>query len=394
MNASTNHVARIVNAKVFDGGDFIDADVVIEGGMIAAVKSDKTSSDDETTGIVLDGSGKYLIPGLIDVHFHGAVGSDFCDGTKEAFDNIARYEASSGVTTICPATMTYSHEILSNIMKAAKEYHATFFEGNTDRASFAGINMEGPFISPNKVGAQNPEYVRCPDYDEFVELQELSGNLIKIVDIAAEEDNAIEFTKRVSKTDCVVSLAHTTASYDQALALFNAGATHVTHLFNAMPGINHRNPGPIIAAAESPQVSCELICDGIHLHPAIVRFAFELFGSDRIVLISDSMRATGMDDGTYDLGGQNVNKEGRRATLADGTIAGSVSNVYDCMRWSVQEAGVPLAEAVKCATINPAKSIGIFDEVGSIEAAKKADLLLVDQDLNLDKVIIGGQVLQ
>lgn len=342
-------------------------------------------------GQVIDASGCVAIPGLTDIHFHGCMGYDFCDGTREAIDAMAVYEASVGVTNIVPASMTLSEEELLGICKAAKAYKE---EGIQDKkAHFWGINMEGPFVSTAKKGAQNGAYIHKPDLEMFDRLQRASGNCVKLLDIAPEEEGAMELIEQ-RHDQVVISLAHTCADYDIAREAFRRGADHVTHLYNAMNPYTHRAPGLIGAAADEEKVQVELICDGVHIHPAAVRTTFKMFGDDRIILISDSMRATGLEDGDYTLGGQDVKVTGNLATLKDGTIAGSVTNLIDCMRTAVLKMGIPLESAVKCAAVNPAKCVGIYDSCGSITPGKYADVILLDQgDLSLRQVICRGQSL-
>lgn len=342
-------------------------------------------------GQVIDASGCVAIPGLTDIHFHGCMGYDFCDGTREAIDAMAVYEASVGVTNIVPASMTLSEEELLGICKAAKAYKE---EGIQDKkAHFWGINMEGPFVSTAKKGAQNGAYIHKPDLEMFDRLQRASGNCVKLLDIAPEEEGAMELIDQ-RHDQVVISLAHTCADYDIAREAFRRGADHVTHLYNAMNPYTHRAPGLIGAAADEEKVQVELICDGVHIHPAAVRTTFKIFGDDRIILISDSMRATGLEDGDYTLGGQDVKVTGNLATLKDGTIAGSVTNLIDCMRTAVLKMGIPLESAVKCAAVNPAKCVGIYDSCGSITPGKYADVILLDQgDLSLRQVICRGQSL-
>lgn len=376
----------IKNASVYtENGFFQPMDIYIDGDRFVEQKEQVHDRQ------VIDASGCYAIPGLTDIHFHGCMGYDFCDGTREAIDTMAAYEASVGVTNIVPATMTLSEETLCGICQTAKAYKE---EGIQERkARFHGINMEGPFVSQTKKGAQNGAYIRKPDMAMFDRLNDASGNCVKLLAIAPEEEGAMEFIeKRHEQT--VISLAHTCADYDTAMRAFEKGACHVTHLYNAMNPYTHRAPGLIGAAADTAKAEVELICDGVHIHPAAVRTTFKIFGDERIILISDSMRATGLEDGDYTLGGQDVKVTGNLAALSDGTIAGSVTNLLDCMRTAVLSMGIPLESAVKCAAVNPAKSVGIYAEHGSISVGKKADIVLLKKDgLNLQQVILDGQIL-
>ena len=372
----------IKNAMVYTPQHvFAKGDIVIRGGRI--VFGAAPQLDEE----IIDAEGLYALPGLLDLHFHGAVGHDFCDACEEAIQALADFEASKGVLAICPATMTYSEEILGGIMDAAAAHK------NGRGADLVGINMEGPFISPDKIGAQNPKYLHKADVDMFRRLQERAGGLIKLVDMAPEEDGALDFIARC-RGEVRISIAHTCTSYETAKKAFAAGASHMTHLYNAMPGITHREPGPIIAALED-HAEVELITDGVHIHPAMVRFTFNTFGADRVVLIADSMMACGLPDGQYSLGGQAVTVKGPRATLTEhpGVIAGSATCLYDCMRRAVLDMGVPLESAVRAASENPARSIGVDSDYGSLAAGRYGNVILADRELNIQKVIQKGQVI-
>ncbi len=366
----------IKNAKVFtEEGTFQEQDIWIENDLFAV-----NGSSNE----VLDAKGLYAVPGLTDIHFHGCVGYDFCDGTVEAISAMADYEAKNGITTICPATMTMSEETLLQIAHAAATYK------NEAGSTLVGINMEGPFISKEKKGAQNEAYIMAPSVELYYKLQDVSGYMFKLVSIAPEIKGASEFIKEV-KDEVVISIAHTTADYECAKNALDMGASHVTHLYNAMPTYNHRNPGVVGAASDSDTCTVELICDGIHIHPAVVKNTFRIFGSDRVVLISDSMMATGMEDGKYSLGGQSVTVTGKTALLNDGTLAGSASNLMDCVRVCVKEMGISLEQAIKSAAVNPAKAIGIYNQYGSITPGKVANLVLLDEELRVREVFLKGK---
>lgn len=371
---------RITGARVFTPeGAFEQRDICMDGGLFVA----------EAGGETVDASGLMAIPGLVDVHFHGCMGQDFCNGTEEAIRTLASYEASQGVLGICPATMTYPEEKLDTIADAAAAWVAA--GAHPGCADLVGINMEGPFISPNKVGAQNPAYVQAPDAAMFRRVQERSGGLFKLVTLAPEVDGALEFVEEL-KDEVAVSVGHTCATYDEAAAAFARGAREVTHLWNAQPPLHHRDPGVIGAAADYDHVRVELICDGVHIHPAAIRATFKLFAG-RVVMIADSMEATGLDDGEYALGGQKVFVHGNLATLESGTIAGSATNLFDCLRFAVLKARIPLSEAIMASTLTPARAIGVDDRYGSIECGKVANVVLVDDELNIHGIYLRGEEL-
>lgn len=340
---------------------------------------------------ILDAEGLYAVPGLVDIHFHGAMGYDFSTASEDGLREIAAYEAENGVLAICPATMSYSEEILESIIDRTRNFAA---KENPDCADLAGINMEGPFINPQMKGAQNPEYIRNPDIAMFRRLQKRSGGLIKLIDIAPEMAGGLDFIRECSR-ETGICLAHTNADYDTAVRAFDMGARQLTHLYNAMPGIHHRQPGPVIAGLEKG-AAAELIADGVHIHPAMVRFTFQIFGDDRVILISDSMEATGCPDGNYSLGGQEVRVSGKRAVLARHTdiVAGSVTNLFECMKNAVFKMNVPFEQAVRAAAENPAKSVGIDKDYGSLVTGRYANILLLNRKLELISVIKKGRILR
>lgn len=381
----------IKNVNIYtEDKTFAKGAVEIENGCFSRVS---LHDEDEVNagGEIIDGEGAYAIPGLIDIHFHGCMGYDFCDGTKEAIREIAKYEASVGVTGISPATMTLPVEELIRVLETAAGYKETEEKEHALGADLLGINMEGPFISIEKKGAQDERNIISCDADICQKFLDASKGLVKFIGIAPERNKDFSSFIRQMKDKVNISLAHTNADYDTAKAAFDAGADHAVHLYNAMPAFSHRMPGVVGAVSDSPHVNAELICDGVHIHPAVVRATFKMMGADRMILISDSMRATGMQNGRYLLGGLEVDVAGNRATLvSNGALAGSATNLMDCMRTAVQKMGLPLETAVACATMNPAKALGVYKDYGSITAGKKADLVLLDQELKIKAVIKDG----
>ena len=370
---------RITGAQVFDPEQgFVSRDLCVEHGTITG----------EAEGTI-SAQGCWVIPGLTDLHFHGCRGEDFSDATPEGLQVMADYELSRGITQICPAGMTLGEEQLIRICQNAAAHRARGAGG----AGLVGINLGGPFLSYPKEGAQNAAFLHAPDVAMLHRLQTAAQGLVKLVTLAPEEPGALEFIRGAQAENITVSLGHTTADYDTAAAAYRAGARQATHLFNAMPPFTHREPGVVGAAFDCSQARAELISDGVHIHPAVVRAVFQLFGRDRVILVSDSLRATGMPDGRYPFGGQTIEVKGNRATMADdpNTLAGSVSDLMSCMCTAVSF-GIPLADAVMAAAVNPAKALGIYDRVGSLDIGKEANAAVLNEDLSLRAVLFHGQV--
>lgn len=364
----------IKGGKVFqEDGSFLEQAIYINDHRLV----DKAEYQDD--GEVIDAEGLLVLPGLVDIHSHGAAGEDFSDGNPEGLKKILQYEKRCGITSYCPTSMTFPKERLRQIFASIKGAQTE------DGATVVGINMEGPFLDPAKKGAHVEKWIAAPDVAFVRELNQDADGLVRLVTLAPNMDGAKEFIKEMHEEVCI-SLGHTAADYDCASRAMKLGAHHVTHLYNAMQPFGHRAPGLIGAAMDDPECMVELICDGYHIHPSAIRAAFRMFGPERVILISDSMRATGMENGTYELGGQEVTVKDRKAVLKDGTLAGSATNLYGCMCKAI-EFGIPLEQAIMAATANPARSIGIFDRVGSIRIGKQADLLLVSENLELKRVI-------
>lgn len=371
------------NARIFCG-DFrfhTGAFEVIDG-KFGAVCPENVPAD------AIDLQGATVIPGLVEVHSHGAAGYDFSDGDYEGLKAMAAYYASVGVTSFAPASMTLPYDVLETAFVNARRLADAQPAGHS---VLRGIQMEGPYFSYKKRGAQNADYLKEPDFEGFAKLQEACGGLVRIVDVAPELPGAAEFVAKASKL-CTVSVAHTDSDYDHAKAAFDAGATHLTHLYNAMPAIHHRNPGVIPAAVENPGVRAEIICDGQHIHPSSVRLAFSMFGGERMILVSDSGRCAGKEEGyRFDLGGQMAEIRGGVAKLVGtDTIACSAANLWQCLtnvlRWGILE-----EDAVRAATYNPACSIGAQNVVGSIETGKQADFLVCTPDYSACRVFLAGK---
>ena len=370
------------NARIFcDDFQFHYGAFAVKDGVFGAILPENVPED------AIDLAGATVIPGLVEVHSHGAAGADFSDGDYEGLKAMAAYYAACGVTSFAPASMTLPYDVLSVAFGNAKRLVEEKIPG---LAVLRGIQMEGPYFSYKKRGAQNADYLKDPDFEGFKALYDGCGGLIRIVDVAAELPGAADFTEKASKL-CTVSVAHTDSDYEHAKAVFDAGARHLTHLYNAMPPIHHRTPGVIPAASENEAVQAEIICDGHHIHPASVRLAFAMF-PDRMVLVSDSGRCAGQEEGyQFDLGGQMAEIRGGVAKLVGtDTIACSAANLWQCLQnvlsWNIRE-----EEAIRAATYNPAKAIGAEGLVGSITEGKVADFIICSPDYTQKRVFLAGK---
>ena len=370
------------NARIFTGDfKFHTGAFEVKDGRFGKILPENVPED------AVDLGGATVIPGLIEVHSHGNSGYDFSDGSYEGLCEMAKFYLSCGVTSFAPASMTLPYDVLAKAFATAKKLREEAPEGC---AILRGIHMEGPYFSYKKRGAQNADYLKNPDFEGFKKLYEDCGGLVRIADVAPELPGAIDFVKQ-AKELCTVSIAHTDCTYDDAKAAIDAGVTHLTHLYNAMPGIHHRNPGVIPAGAENENVRAEIICDGLHIHPASVRLAFTIFGGERMIIVSDSGRCAGQPDGTrFDIGGQFATVIDGVAKLDDGTIACSASNMWACLH-NVVSWNIPEEDAVRAATYNPACAIGVQDEVGSIETGKIADFVVCDSTYTGKRVFLAGK---
>ena len=348
------------NAKLF--GETVDIEVS-DGKITFIGKSDMAG---------IDLGGNDVFPGLVDIHSHGCVGSDTMDGDR--LGEMSLYEAKNGVTSWYPTTVTMDEETIKRAVNVPI--------GKTDGANILGFHLEGPYVSKKYKGAQNEEFIREPDICEFKRFDN-----IKVVTIAPEMPGAIEFIKNCGVK---VSIGHTEADYDTAIEAIEAGASCLTHTFNAMPPLHHREPG-VIGAAVEKNIYVEVISDGIHLHPSVVKMLYKIFGKERMILISDSMRATGMPDGEYDLGGQMMSVKSGVARTPEGSIAGSTTNLFGCVKKAI-EFGIPRFDAYYMASATPSKFMGI--EKGTLKTGADADFIVVDGGDNLIMTVVGGRIIK
>ncbi len=334
---------------------------------------------------IVDCENKYLIPGFVDIHTHGALGLDCADELSfDAIDSLSRYYALNGVTTFLPTIATNTVDGTKRCVKAIKKA----YDRGTSGSNIGGIYLEGPYFSKKYKGAQNPDFMRSSDISEFMSLYDASCGLIKVISLAPETENASEFIKHVSQI-ATVAAGHTDADYTCGKTAIENGASLLTHSFNAMRPIHHRNPGAISAFFDSDAM-CEFIFDGIHVAPVVLKLMYTLLTSDRMIMVSDSISAAGMPDGEYELCGLRYHVTDGKARFSDGTIVGSTSNLHESVKNAVS-LGIPFENAVKMASINPARASRIDSECGSITIGKRADMLLVDKKYDICDVVIKGK---
>ncbi len=376
------------NVKIFRETDrFIFGSIRLTEERIIEI-SDQVDLHPKENEVVLDGRGGYLIPGLIDIHLHGSKNIDFCNATGEEIEKIAQFQLSEGVTAFLGATMAIPKENLMEVCRRVGAY------GNRFGAELIGINMESPFISTVKRGAQNSEYLIPPDLNFFYQLQDAAQGKIKILGVAPELPGAEKLIEAASQ-GVRLSIAHSNADYETAKGAFRSGFSHATHLFNAMSPFHHRNPGIVGAAFEEKSCMVEMIADGNFIHPCMMNAAMRLFEDDRIILISDGMPATGMPDGQYDLAGDAILVKDKVGFMqSDGAMAGPAISLMGCLKATLNKTEFTLEQAVKCATKNPAKAVGIFEEQGSLSVGKLANLVLLDEDLSIQQIIYKGKLLK
>ena len=375
MNGFKNVRAYVENKGV------VTTDIEIENGVITAVGNSQKS------GLTCD-IGGILLPGFIDQHVHGAGGADAMDGTEEALQTVSSCLAKEGTTGFLATTMTQSKNNISAALSAVKSARE---KGVYSGAEILGVHLEGPFISKKHVGAQPIEYVAAPCVEAFEEYRKISGDNIRIVTMAPEEEGGLDLIAHLKKNGIVASVGHTDAKYADILSAVNAGAGNVTHTYNAQTGLHHREVGVVGSAMLFDELNCELICDLIHVSGPAIKLIIKNKPHDKVTLITDAMRAKGLPDGLSELGGQQVFVKGGEARLKDGTLAGSVLKMNVAIKNLVTKLGVPFTDAVDFATANPAKNLGLYGERGSIAVGKRADFTVLDDDFNVIMTVVNGE---
>lgn len=354
--------------------------VLIEDGKIKEINPTNATDKD-----VIDAEGLYLSPGFIDVHIHGAGGCDTMDGTVESLSTIAKTIVKHGTTSFTPTTMTVAAEAIRKSMSIIKK----FKEEGTEGANVLGAHLEGPFISPKAIGAQNPNYLLAPSIENYKEIVGEYSDAVVSITMAPEVDGAKELIKYLSDEGVTVSMGHTKATYAEAMEGIKCGACHSTHLYNAMTPLTHREPG-VVGATFDSDITTETISDGIHISYPALRIAYKQKGTDKVLLVSDAMEACGMPDGNYSLGGQDVVVKNGAARLLDGTLAGSVLTLDKAIKNIYNNSNYPLHEVVRMATYNSAKHCHVEDRKGLIKEGYDADVLLFNDDIEIKKVFVGG----
>lgn len=378
----------IINGKIITEDNVLYEKVILFNKKIQQIISksefnDLTKHNPIEEIDLIDAKGSYISPGFIDVHIHGSGGSDTMDGTIDALTTISKVISSNGVTSFLPTTMTMDKEKIYKALDTIEQCMKLDLGG----ATILGAHMEGPFISKKYKGAQNPDYIIKPDYS-FIENY---IDVIKILTIAPENDDNFSFISKVKEnTKITLSIGHSDSTYEEAMAAIKKGVTHATHIFNVMTPLNHRNPG-IIGAIFNSDICCELIADSIHVHPSIFKIVSNIKRKDKIILITDSMRAGCLKDGISELGGQKVIVENNSARLEDGTLAGSILKLNKAVKNFMDNTNIPIYEAVAMASLNPAKNIGMDNTKGSLKIGKDADITIFDENFEIQYTIVNGK---
>lgn len=370
----------IINGKIIKENEILENKVIVFNDKIVGLY-DKVPKDAD----IIDAKGMYVSPGLIDIHVHGSCNCDVMDKSVDAIKTIGNGIKENGVTSFLPTTMTMSEEDIHEALDTIRESMNIKYNG----AQILGVHLEGPFINNKYKGAQSDEFIQVPNFpfiEDYVDI-------IKIISYAPEVDKNFNFTKEVKeKTDITLSIAHTNATYEEAISAIKLGASNITHLFNAMTPLNHREMG-VVGAALTSNVYCEIICDNIHINPALFQFVLNNKGKDKVILITDCMRAGCMPDGKYDLGGQDVFVKDGAARLAAGNLAGSVLNLNKAVYNFMKKTNLSLNEAINLASLNPAKSINMDDRKGSLEINKDADIAIFNDEMDCYMTVLQGEII-
>ncbi|HBY56411.1 MAG TPA: N-acetylglucosamine-6-phosphate deacetylase [Candidatus Atribacteria bacterium] len=386
-----NRRTVILQGTLFTSFRSFEGEIMIEKGKIISIidSNNKENLSFFQNAEIIEAQDKYVMPGFIDLHVHGGGGADVMDGEYEAIRKVAATHARFGTTAFLPTTLTMPKDKIIKSLQSIKEAKLK----GTGTAAILGIHLEGPYINPEKKGAQNEEGIMPLSKNEFLELNQASGYLIRLVTLAPEMPGAIDFIRWLHRKNIIISAGHTNVTYQKMQEAIQVGLTHVTHLFNAMRGLHHREPGIVGAALSDSRLTVEVIADGIHIHPIILKMIYQMKGSEKIVLVTDAIRAACLEEGNYDLGGKEVIVVRGQAKLGDGTLAGSVLTKNQAVHNMVAQAGISLLEAVQMSTYNPAKCLGTEYRKGSLEPGKDADIVILNQDFEVELTMVSGQVI-
>ena len=362
--------------------------VVLKGGKIVAVGRE-TEVKVPGGAVVIDASGQIVTPGFIDIHVHGGKGRDVMEASYEAIKEIAKFVARYGTTSFLPTTVSASPDALVNVVKAV----GAAVKRRTDGAEVLGAHLEGPYISSQRPGAQDPDFIRPPSLDEFNEIWEASNRTVKIVTLAPEVEGAKRFIAKLRGLGVVASVGHSNATYSEVVETVKYGIRHAAHTFNVMRGFHHREPGVVGAVLIHDGLTAELICDNIHVHPTAMKILVVAKGTEKVVLVTDAIQAAGMPDGKYRVGKRDVIVTNGVCRLESGELAGSTLMMNKAVRNMVKSVGIPLRIAIKMATINPAVVVNVDKRKGSLEPGKDADIVIMDDDVNVFMTIVKGKII-
>lgn len=391
MGIQDNNRLLLKNVQVYsEDGIIQEGYIKIEDEKIAEIGSMEISSSFDNYKEMLLPENFTVIPGLIDVHIHGVDGADVMDGTMEALDKMAAVLPKEGTTSFLATTMTQSQEAIEQALINVSEYIEN--QSSSNKSEILGVHLEGPFINKQMAGAQPVQHIINPQVSLFKKWQELSKGHIKLVTLAPEIDGGKELVRYLKETGVIASIGHSKSTYEEVSNAIDAGVTHATHLFNQMSGLHHREPGVVGAVFLREELKAELISDGVHVKPEVVKLAYKMVGSERLILITDSMRAKCLKNGTYDLGGQDVTVQDGKAVLSDGTLAGSILKLGEALKNMMAFTGCTLSDVVQMGSANPAKQLNVFDRKGSIAVGKDADLVVLDQNYDVRVTICKGRV--
>ncbi|MET3697547.1 N-acetylglucosamine 6-phosphate deacetylase [Bacillus oleivorans] len=379
----------LINGEIYTEEKIIENGYIhIAEGIIQAVGPMETAPSHIENQF--DANGQKVVPGFIDVHIHGVGGADTMDASNEAYETMARTLPQEGTTSFLATTATQSIEAIEKALQAIALYRKS--ENKPGKAEMAGVHLEGPFLHPDKAGAQHPSFIQEPNMELFEKWRALSDDSIRLVTLAPERPNGYQLVEYLKSNGIIASIGHSNAAYDEVKQAIGKGLSHVTHLYNAMRPLHHRDPGVVGAALLHRELTAEIIADGIHVHPKMIEHAIQSKGTDRIVLITDSMRAKCLKNGIYDLGGQEVKVEGRKATLADGTLAGSVLKMKDAVKLIVEDTSFTLVDSIQFTSVNPAKELGLYERKGSLSSGKDADIVVLNQKLDVVLTVCRGEI--